>query len=131
MNVSQFCGQCAASCARRLPQAKGFDFTVFLPLVIEYLIESLSGCGRSDDDIVAEVAKGGFWVDYSVRTAVKKAARADGAIIAGSLRTVSDAIVREAQVAGAENVKAMLQETRSNVPDFGSVWDSGTAEPVC
>jgi hypothetical protein len=118
MKVSQFCDGCAATGQKT--NVKGFDFAVLLPLVLQMVVGFLSKCG--DDDVVQRIEKRDFWAQYAVRSSVKQAAREEGVEVGRNLRAVSDVILDTAQQVGEANVRSMLEEARSNVPDFDRGW---------
>ena len=118
MKVSSFCDGCVANGLSR--NVKGFDFAVLLPLVLQMVVQFLSKCG--DDDVVEKIEKRSFWAQYAVRTSVKQTAMEEGVDVGRSLRAVSDVILDTAQQVGEKNVRIMLEEARSNVPDFDRGW---------
>lgn len=118
MNVSTFCDGCTAN--GKAANVKGFDFAVLIPLVLQMVVEFLKQCG--DDDIVEKIEKRDFWAQYAVRSSVKRAARDEGVDVGRNLRKVSDVVLDTAQQVGEANVRSMLREARSNVPDFDRGW---------
>lgn len=122
MNIDKFCTQCAARCdGNNRLKAKGFDFTIFVPLVLEVVIGFLKDCG--EDDVVEAVAKRSFWARYATRKGVKQAARDEGIKLGGGdVREISTEIMGEASKAGTVGVKAMVAEAKNNEPDFMSVF---------
>jgi len=117
MKVSTFCDGCAAAAS---DEVKGFDFAILMPLVLQLVVGFLSKCG--DDDVVERIQNGDFWAQYAVRKSVKDAAAMEGVDIGRNLRKVSDVILEQAKQAGPSGVRAMLEEARSNVPDFDRGW---------
>jgi len=118
MKVQQFCDDCATAADSKV---KGFDFSIFMPLVLQALVSFLSKCG--DDDIVERIEKRDFWAQYAVRKSIKDTAREEGIAIGRNLKATADVILDTAQQTGESGIKSLLAETRSNVPDFDAVWN--------
>jgi hypothetical protein len=121
MRIENFCQTCASSLQSQA-NVKGFNFAIFLPLVLEILVKTLGNCGKDEDDVVSAIEDGGFWTEYHILSAIKEASKLEKIRLPISLREMSGVVLGEAQKAGSVEIKAMLQEANENDPDFDSVY---------
>jgi len=103
-----------------------FSFLPFLiPLIqtaIEFLMESLGNCGRSDDEIVGDINRKSFSARFMVNRAIAAAQLQTGIRKRGAATFAKNIILEQARETKDEDLVTLLHEPDDYVFDATDVW---------
>ncbi len=117
MTMDEFCERCSANLEG---QVKGFDFMILLPLIIDLVLETLSGCGRDDDEVVQMIRTNNFYARWACRSAVRKVNQQERKRM--PIGQTSELILGTAAAEDEADIKTLLSEVHNNVPHTDYGW---------
>ncbi len=105
-------------------QTYGFDFTIFIPLVLELVVAWLGKCGQDEDEVFNSIKTKSFWAQYATRRAVREAAKELNvkAQSRSNFKIAADDVLDWA-AANETLVRSGLSESSDLTADFSGVWE--------